>query len=81
MESFQIVPTTEVDLGCIYRLFESAIQYQRQKNYPVWQGIDTEVILNDIAHHLQYKIICGNEILCIFSVLEQDPHIWRERSK
>src|SRR5580700_11236819 len=79
MESFQIVPTTFADIECIYSLFESAIQYQQKKQYPVWNGIDREMVQIDIAHKRQYKIISGGDILCIFSVVWSDPHIWRER--
>ena len=81
MESFQIVPTTLADIECIYSLFESAIQYQQKKQYPVWNGLEREVIQNDIAKKRQYKIISGDDILCIFSVVSSDPHIWQERDK
>jgi len=79
MESFQIVPTTIADLESVYSLFEAAISYQQKKQYPVWAGIDREVIQADIAATQQYKIVSADSLLCIFSLLWSDPYIWREK--
>lgn len=73
MGTYQIVNTTNNDLEFIYSLFEEAIAYQKRKNYPVWNGFDKDVLIEDVAKGRQYKIVSGEEILCIFSVCKSDP--------
>lgn len=81
MESYQIINTNNEDLEFVYSLFEEAIAYQKRKNYPVWNGFDKDVLVNDITQKQHFKIIIGNEIACVFSVLTSDPLIWGEREK
>ena len=81
MAKYQIINTTKDDLEFIYFLFEEAIAYQQRKNYPGWNGFDKDVIIKDIEHQQQCKIISGKEILCIFSIVKSDPYIWRNKDK
>lgn len=79
--SFSIVPTTTTDAPFIYTLFEDAIAYIQQHNYAGWSTYDKAFILRDIARQLQFKIVSGNSILCVFSICYTDPLIWRHLEK
>ncbi len=76
---YRIVNTTTDDVEFIFSLFDEAIIYQEKNNYPVWKSYDREIILKEIHDKLEYKIISGDEILCVFSVVYADPIIWREK--
>lgn len=77
--SNQIQNTTIEDLEFICHLFDEAINYQKSKGYPVWNGYDKNVLKTDIEKKLQFKIVEENNILCVFSICLSDPIIWREK--
>nr|WP_305121776.1 GNAT family N-acetyltransferase [Pedobacter mongoliensis] len=54
---------------------------QGREGYTVWDDIDKDVLEKDIKNGLQYKIVCGNAIHCVFSIQFNDPLIWRERDE
>lgn len=76
-----ITPAQSSDLPEIYRLFEQAIQFQREKNYIGWNNYDKEFIREDIRNQLLYRILNGEDTLGIFSLCYSDPLIWREMEK
>lgn len=78
---FKIVNTTKDDVHIIFWLFEQAINLQGEKGYKVWDGIDKPALNTDIENGLQYKIVEGDDILCVFSVQHNDPFIWRDRDQ
>ena len=80
-DDFKILNTTKDDLDTILWLFEQAINLQGKNGYKVWEGIDTIALVKDIDEKLQYKIVKGNNILCIFSIQYNDPFIWRDRDQ
>ncbi|MES2691040.1 MAG: GNAT family N-acetyltransferase [Bacteroidota bacterium] len=62
-------------------LFEQAMALQGKNGYKVWDTIDKKALQLDIQNGLQYKILKGNTISCIFSIQYTDPLIWRERDR
>lgn len=78
---YRIQNTTTEDLEFVYYLFDEAILYQKRKGFPVWNGYDKEVLKSDVAHQLQYKILHGDDILCVFSICFSDSVIWRAREQ
>lgn len=74
-----ILNTNKSDLPFIYHLFDEAMVYQEKNNYPVWNGYDKAVLVNDIDHQLQYKLLKAEEIAYVFSICYTDKIIWRER--
>jgi len=80
-DSIQIVNTTKEDLDIILWLFEQAMELQGKNGYKVWSGIDKIALEKDIENGVQYKIVRGNDILCIFSIQHNDPFIWRDRDQ
>ena len=53
----------------------------KKNDYKVWTSIDTAALEKDIDKLLQYKIVSGNTILCIFSIQHSDPFIWRDKDQ
>lgn len=79
--NFKIINTEKSDLEFIYSLFDSAIEYQKRKGYPVWNSYDKIVLQKDIEQRLQYKIVWNDNILCVFSICYSDKIIWREKEQ
>ncbi|MEO5909239.1 MAG: GNAT family N-acetyltransferase [Pelobium sp.] len=79
--AIKILNTGIEELSKIISLFEQAINLQSKSGYKVWNKIDKTVLEKDIENKLQYKIMNGNNILCIFSVQQNDPLIWREKDQ
>jgi hypothetical protein len=80
-DELKIINTTKDDLVDIFWLFEQAMELQGKKGYKVWDNIDKIGLEKDIENRLQYKILKGKDILCIFSIQHNDPYIWRDRDK
>jgi|KBSSwiStaDraftv2_1062776.scaffolds.fasta_scaffold01757_6 ribosomal protein S18 acetylase RimI-like enzyme len=81
INNIKIYNTTIKDLDIVLWLFEQAIKQQGKNGYKVWEGIDKNALQKDIEDRLQYKIVKGDDILCIFSVQHSDPFIWRDRDQ
>lgn len=77
----RIINMTKDDFPVALWLFEQAMKLQGQNGYKVWNNIDKAALEKDIENNLQYKIVKGNDILCIFSVQYNDPFIWRDRDR
>ncbi|MES3016631.1 MAG: GNAT family N-acetyltransferase [Bacteroidota bacterium] len=69
------------DLPEIYRLFEEAISFQKEKNYIGWTNYDKEFVKAEINNEQLFKIVNGDAIVCIFSVCYSDALIWREKDQ
>lgn len=80
-DNIKIVNTTKDDLTIIFWLFKQAMELQGKKGYKVWEGIDKIALEKDVENKLQYKIVSGDNILCIFSIQRNDPFIWREKDR
>lgn len=80
-DDIQIVNTTTEDYDVISLLFKKAMELQGKNGYKVWNDIDEAALKEDIRNKLQYKILKGNEIVCIFSIQYNDPFIWNNRDK
>ena len=81
MENNLIVQTTKGDLPIVLWLFEEAMKLRNQNGYKVWDNIDQKGIEQDILEGLQYKIVNGKDIVCIFSIQYNDPFIWHNLDK
>lgn len=74
-----IVPAKPNDLQIIYKLFEEAILFLKQNNYIGWKSYDKAFIKNEVKNSSVYKLVTGDEIVCVFSVCYSDALIWREK--
>lgn len=79
--SIQITNTVKADLEFIFHLFDSAIAYQKAHGYNLWPAFSRGLIESEIADQRHWKIVENGEILCVFSVMYNDPVIWLERDK
>jgi ribosomal protein S18 acetylase RimI-like enzyme len=77
----EIINTTTEDLEFIYHLFDEAINYQKRKGFPIWNGYDKIVLQTDVANKLQFKIVTNNTIACVFSICFSDSIIWRTKEQ
>lgn len=64
------------DLEQIMSLFSSAVSYQRARGYNLWPLFEKQLIEQEIREKRHWKIMEGNMIACIFSVMYSDPVIW-----
>lgn len=76
--SYQILHNQPADLPFIYSLFDAAIQYQKQNNYPVWPDYDKKGLAKDIELKRSYKIVIDGETAIIFTVTLDDKVVWRD---
>ena len=74
-----IINTQPSDLPFIYKLFDEAIAYQKRNGYPVWPDYDKDVLRQDIAQQLQYKVLTDDRMHGVFSIGYTDKMVWRER--
>lgn len=81
VSNIQIINTVTGDLEFIFRLFDSAINYQKMNGYNLWPTFSRGLIESEIAGNRHWKIVEDGKILCVFSVMYNDPVIWGERDK
>lgn len=81
MKDTNIVNTTFTDWETVIWFFDQAKQLQGKDGYKVWTHVDEDRLLEDIVKGLQFKIVRGNDILCLFSIQWSDPLIWRKRDQ
>ena len=77
----QITNSSIEDLKIIFELFDSAIAYQKRKGYELWPQFSRQLIETEIKEKRHWKIMEGDVIVCIFSVMYNDPIIWGEKDK
>ena len=80
-KTYKVEHATPDDLPLICTLFEKAITFQKSHNYIGWNNYDASFIKADIDNMLLFKIVLGQDIICIFSICFSDPLIWREKEK
>jgi GNAT superfamily N-acetyltransferase len=76
---YHIVQSEPADMDLIFSLFDAAIAYQEKKGYDLWPQFGREMIATEIVEGRHWKIMDGEAIACVFSVLYNDPVIWMER--
>jgi GNAT superfamily N-acetyltransferase len=80
-ERLQILNSTSADLDFIFKLFASAIDYQKKNRYDLWPQFSREFIENELSEERHWKVCNGASIVGVFSVLYNDPVIWGERDQ
>jgi GNAT superfamily N-acetyltransferase len=78
---YKIVNTTEDDMELVFRLFEEAIAYQKQKGYNIWKNYDKDLLRSEMQNKTQYKIVIDNKTSIIFSVVYEDKLVWGKHDK
>jgi GNAT superfamily N-acetyltransferase len=78
-ETYAMVQSKPGDLDVIFSLFDAAIAYQKRKGYDLWPRFSRELIETEIAEGRHWKLMDGNTIACVLSVMYNDPVIWKEK--
>jgi GNAT superfamily N-acetyltransferase len=76
----QISNSTTADIEEIFRLYESATNFQKTKYILHWPKFETSLIENEIEEHRQWKITINGETACVWAITFDDPQIWEERN-
>ncbi|MEN7547618.1 GNAT family N-acetyltransferase [Rapidithrix thailandica] len=71
-----ITPSQEIDLKEIMQLYQAAITYQKEKGAVHWPEFEENSVLQEIREGKHYKIENLGSIICIFSIVYDEPVIW-----
>ena len=80
-QMFTIEKSLPSDLEIILGLYRDAVKYQIEKGYNLWPEFEKSLIEKEINNQRHYKIMQEGKIACVFSVLYNDPIIWKEKDK
>lgn len=78
---FVIEKSLPTDLEIILGIYRDAVKYQKEKGYNLWPEFEKALIEKEIKEQHHYKITEAGKIACVFSVLYNDPIIWKEKDK
>ena len=76
----EIVQSLPEDIPTILSLYDAATALQAEKAMSQWPKIDRRLVEEEIAEKRQWKMVEGNQIVCVWVVTFEDPKIWGERS-
>lgn len=79
LATYTIIQSEPGDMDVIFSLFDAAIAYQKKKGYDLWPQFSREMIEHEIKEGRHWKIMDGQDVACVFSVLYNDPVIWKEK--
>lgn len=68
------------DIDDIFRLYEHARNFQKQKGAVLWPVFEKALIEKEIAESRQWKIQLDNQVACVWATTFNDPQIWEERN-
>lgn len=75
-EPLQFLKSTTADIGAIFGLYDDAIAYQKTVFDKHWQGFERSLVEKEIAEGRAWKMMQGQEIVCIFAIDFSDAVIW-----
>lgn len=79
--SVHVINSSYSDIDFIFKLFNSAIEYQKKNGYDLWPQFSRELIESEISEGRNWKVIEGENVIGFFSALYNDPVIWTNRDK
>lgn len=79
IENLAFVNSTSADIDFTFGLFASAIEYQEKNGFQLWPKFSRQLIEREIEEKRHWKILEEETIVCVFSVMYNDPVIWKER--
>ena len=75
----RIINSTHPDLATIFKLYDEAVAYQKTRFDKHWLAFDKAMVEKEISDDRQWKIMEGDEVVCIFAITYADPFIWHEQ--
>jgi len=58
----------------------AASDFQKSKSTVSWPLFDPKLIENEIREKRQWKMMVGDEVVCIWAITDSDPQIWGDRN-
>ncbi|MEM7550787.1 MAG: GNAT family N-acetyltransferase [Bacteroidota bacterium] len=68
------------DLDEIFRLYDLATAYQKEKGVVPWPKFEKSLITKEIKEDRQWKIVINDKIACVWATAFSDPLIWKEKN-
>ncbi|MGM9478941.1 GNAT family N-acetyltransferase [Pedobacter sp. GSP4] len=76
----KIANSTRADITEIFRLYESATNFQKTKYTLHWPKFETSLVETEIEENRQWKITIDGKTACVWATTFDDPQIWEERN-
>lgn len=75
-----IINCVKEDIDGIFRLYDAATKYQKERYKLYWPEFERDMVANEIAESRQWKLMIDGEIACVWATTFTDPLIWEERN-
>lgn len=75
-----IINCVKEDIDGIFRLYDAAIKYQKERYKLYWPEFERDMVTNEIAENRQWKLMIDEKIACVWATTFTDPLIWEERN-
>lgn len=76
----QIINSESKDIETIFTLYDQAVSFQKTRFDKHWLDFDRNMVQHEIEEGRQWKIMEGNEVVCIFAIAYEEPYIWKEKN-
>ena len=76
-----VLKSNFTDINTIFTFYEDAVAYQKTKFNKHWLPFDRGMVEREVANGLQWKIMEGDQVACVFAIAFEDPFIWAEKNK
>src|SRR5437763_7938344 len=80
-KNLKIKNSTLNDTDTILELYDAAIQFQTKKRMVIWPKFERSFVEKEIQEQRQWKLVTGNEIVCVWAITFNDKEIWEDRDK
>jgi ribosomal protein S18 acetylase RimI-like enzyme len=77
----ELLKCTLEDLDHIFDLYTYARTKQIERGMVVWPEFDRQLIIDEINHGRQYKVVIDGRIAAVWVYTWSDPDIWEEKDK
>jgi len=75
-----IVNCVKEDIDEIFRLYDAATKYQKERYKLHWPVFERKMVADEIAERRQWKLIIDEKIACVWATTFSDPLIWEDRN-
>ena len=75
----KIFNSTIDDIDDIFKLYETARDFQKIKGAVLWPKFNRDLIETEISENRQWKIVINGQIACVWAITFNDPEIWEEK--
>ena len=76
----KIIASNVEDIETIFDFYDMAVIYQKTKFDKHWLPFDKAMVAKEVNDGLQFKIVEGDDVACVFAIAHDDPFIWKEKN-